>query len=80
MEILEAFALTNSYRVAGELVGCSYHTVEYWVTMRDKGLLPDGHAAPRIGLAAPRLLGPDRRRSSIGVSLGFHNSCSGLDL
>ena len=24
------------------LVGCSHHTVEHWVTMRDKGLLPDG--------------------------------------
>jgi hypothetical protein len=42
MEILEAFALTNSYRAAGELAGCSHHTVEHWVTMRDKGLLPDG--------------------------------------
>lgn len=42
MEILEAFALTNSYRAAGELAGCSHHTVEHWVTMRDSGLLPDG--------------------------------------
>jgi hypothetical protein len=42
MEILEAFALTNSYRAAGELAGCSHHTVEHWVTMRDNGLLPDG--------------------------------------
>ena len=42
MEILEAFALTNSYRAAGELAGCSHHTVEHWVTMRDQGLLPDG--------------------------------------
>ena len=46
MEILEAFALTNSYRAAGELVGCSHHTVEHWVTMRDKGLLPDGTTPP----------------------------------
>ena len=44
MEILEAFALTNSYRAAGELAGCSHHTVEHWVMMRDKGLLPDGIA------------------------------------
>ena len=44
MEILEAFALTNSYRAAGELAGCSHHTVEHWVTMRDKGLLPDGQS------------------------------------
>ena len=42
MEILEAFALTNSYRAAGELAGCSHHTVEHYVTMRDHGLLPDG--------------------------------------
>lgn len=44
MEILEAFALTNSYRAAGELAGCSHHTVEHWVTIRDLGLLPDGIA------------------------------------
>ena len=42
MEILEAFALTNSYRAAAALAGCSHHTVEHWVTMRDRGLLPDG--------------------------------------
>jgi transposase len=42
MEILEAFALTNSYRAAGELAGCSHHTVEHYVTLRDNGLLPDG--------------------------------------
>ena len=41
MEILEAFALTNSYRAAGELAGCSHHTVEHYVTIRDRGLLPD---------------------------------------
>lgn len=44
MEILEAFALTSSYRAAGELAGCSHHTVERWVTMRDRGLLADGVA------------------------------------
>jgi len=46
MEILEAFALTNSYRAAGVLAGCSHHTVEHWVTMRDNGLLPDGVRPP----------------------------------
>ena len=40
MEILEAFALTNSYRAAGELAGCSHHTVEHYVALRDAGLLP----------------------------------------
>ncbi len=34
MEILEAFALTNSYRAAGELAGCSHHTVEHYVRLR----------------------------------------------
>ncbi len=46
MEILEAFALTSSYRAAGELAGCSHHTVEHWVTMRDNGVLPDGVTPP----------------------------------
>lgn len=40
MEILEALALTNSYRAAGELVGCSHHAVEHYVALRDAGLLP----------------------------------------
>jgi hypothetical protein len=39
MEILEAFDLTGSYRAAGELVSCSHHTVEHWVTRREQGLL-----------------------------------------
>ncbi len=46
MEILEAFALTNSYRAAAVLAGCSHHTVEHWVTMRDPGLLPDRSVSP----------------------------------
>ena len=52
MEILEAFALTNSYRAAGELAGCSHHTVEHYVTMRDRGLLPDG----QVPVERPKLI------------------------
>ncbi len=40
MEILEAFDLTRSYRDAGELAGCSHHTVAHWVGKRDTGELP----------------------------------------
>jgi len=40
MEILEAFDLTNSFRAAGELAGCSHHTVEHYVVLRDAGGLP----------------------------------------
>jgi transposase len=40
MEILEAFDLTGSYRDAGELAGCSHHTVARWVAKRDAGELP----------------------------------------
>ncbi|MDQ6797550.1 MAG: IS21 family transposase [Actinomycetota bacterium] len=40
MEILEAFDLTQSYRDAAELVGCSHHTVAAWVARRDAGELP----------------------------------------
>ena len=42
MEILEAFDLTGSFRAAAELVGCSHHTVEHHVLLRDGGQLPDG--------------------------------------
>lgn len=40
MEILEAFDLTRSLRDAGELAGCSHHTVAHWVARRDEGTLP----------------------------------------
>ena len=40
MQILEAFDLTSSYRDAGELAGCSNHTVAAWVAKRDAGALP----------------------------------------
>jgi hypothetical protein len=42
MEILEAFDLTGSFRAAAELVGCSHHTVEHYVALRDAGRLPAG--------------------------------------
>jgi transposase len=41
MKILEAFDLTGSFRDAGELAGCSHHTVAAWVAKRDAGELPD---------------------------------------
>jgi transposase len=37
MEILEAYDLTGSYRAAAALVSCSHHTVEQWVSRREKG-------------------------------------------
>ena len=40
MEILEAFDLVGSFRGAGELAGCSHHTVADYVAKRDAGLLP----------------------------------------
>jgi transposase len=39
MEILEAFDLTQSYRDAAELAGCSPNTVASYVEARDKGQL-----------------------------------------
>jgi hypothetical protein len=41
MEILEAFDLTGSFRDAGELAGCSHHTVARYVALRDAGRLPE---------------------------------------
>lgn len=37
--MLEAFDLTRSYRDAGELAGCSHHTVAHYVEARDAGTL-----------------------------------------
>ena len=39
MNMLEAFDLTGSLRDAGELAGCSHHTVAAYVTKRDEGRL-----------------------------------------
>ena len=56
MEILEAFDLTGSFRDAGELAGCSHHTVSAYVAKRDAGELPDD--------------GPERRERIIDPFLG----------
>ncbi len=39
MDILEAFDLTQSYRDAAELAGCSHHTVARYVGDREAGSL-----------------------------------------
>lgn len=39
MQILESFDLTQSYRDAGVLAGCSPNTVAHWVARRDAGEL-----------------------------------------
>jgi transposase len=41
MEILEAFDLTGSLRTAGQLAGCSHHTVAGYVAAREAGGLAD---------------------------------------
>jgi hypothetical protein len=50
MNILEAYDLTGSYRDAGELAGCSHHTVARYVRAREEGRLVPGTAAPRTGV------------------------------
>src|SRR6266542_862456 len=47
MEILEAYDLTGSYRDAGELAGCSHHTVAGYVQAREEGRLSPGRAQRR---------------------------------
>lgn len=49
MQILEAFDLTGSYRDAGELAGCSHHTVASYVAARDSGRL-SAEPLRRVGL------------------------------
>ncbi|MEO9221186.1 MAG: IS21 family transposase [Mycobacteriaceae bacterium] len=45
MNMLEAFDLTGSLRDAGELAGCSHHTVAGYVAARDAGVLSARPAA-----------------------------------
>jgi hypothetical protein len=47
MNILEAYDLTGSFRDAGELAGCSHHTVARYVRARDEGRLVPGAAEAR---------------------------------
>jgi transposase len=54
MEILEAFALAESFRDAAELAGCSHHTVARYVAMRDEGRLP----SPLEPTERPKLIDP----------------------
>lgn len=55
MEILEAFDLTGSFRDAGELAGCSHHTVADYVAKRDAGELPDDGPQRRERIIDPYL-------------------------
>lgn len=55
MNILEAYDLTGSFRDAGELAGCSHHTVARWVRARDEGRLVPGAAVPRDSVAGEYL-------------------------
>jgi len=49
MEILEAYDLTGSFRDAGELAGCSHHTVAAHVAARDAGAPVDrGAVRPQL--------------------------------
>jgi hypothetical protein len=54
MEILEAFALTECFRDAVELAGCSHHTVAHYVALRDEGRLP----TPLEPVERPKLVDP----------------------
>jgi hypothetical protein len=71
MNILEAFDLTGSFRDAGELAGCSHHTVAAWVAKRDAGELPEEEPARRERMIDPLLpkieeLGGAQRRPDPG--------------
>ena len=48
MNMLDAFDLTGSLRVAGELAGVSHHTVARYVAVRDSGLAAGGVRRPML--------------------------------
>ena len=50
MNILEAYDLTGSFRDAGELAGCSHHTVARYVRAREEGRFVPGAPSPRPGV------------------------------
>src|SRR5947207_15832 len=81
MEILEAYDLTGSYRAAGELAGCSHHTVEHWVEFRDRGELSPGAPARRDRLIdefLPKLEElVDRSKGRIGADVA-HRKITGM--
>ena len=49
MNILDAYDLTRSFRDAGELAGCSHHTVKHYVDKRESaGRLDQAAARPQL--------------------------------
>lgn len=40
MNMLEAYDLSGSFRLAAELAGCDHHTVARYVALRDQGRAP----------------------------------------
>lgn len=78
MQILEAFDLTGSLRAAGELAGCSHHTVAEWVAKRDAGLLP----TPLEPVRRERMIDPwmakieewvERSKGKVRADVAFDN-------
>jgi hypothetical protein len=67
MNIVEAYDLTGSFRDAGELAGCSHHTVARYVRAREEGRLVPGAAEPRPQLTDGYL---DKLEELIGRSKG----------
>ena len=55
MKILEAFDLTWVFRDAGEMAGCSHHTVATWVAKRDAGESPNDGPQRRQRMIDPLL-------------------------
>lgn len=78
MQILEAFDLTGSFKAAGELAGCSHHTVAGWVAKRDAGWLP----RPAEAVRRERMIDPwlpkieewvERSKVKIRADVAFKN-------
>ena len=70
MNILEAYDLTGSFRDAGELAGCSHHTVARYVRARDEGRLVPAAAEPVVGAARFESIAEDGADGSILLTHG----------
>ena len=80
MNMLEAFDLTGSFRDAGELAGCSHHTVAAYVAKRDAGELAGDGPRRRERIIDPWLAKieewVERSHGKIRADVAFEKLCA----
>jgi hypothetical protein len=75
MEILETFDLTNAFRPAGDLAGCSPDAVKHWVAQHDTGASPVPNEPARRDRSPTRSSTRSSGRRAASAPMSASTSC-----